>query len=118
MFNTEIFNELIARLRSDKGFSYAPQSFVRNPQTGYMVSLKGYETIFPSIEDITPEDIARYFALVTDHFCFIGGWVADDGKVYLDLSEWWIGRDEAIEEGIKNEQIAIWDCYRQVSITL
>jgi hypothetical protein len=50
-------------------------------------------------------------------FDFIGYWI-DKDTIYIDLSYHVLNRSQAIFEGIKNDQKAIWDCKNETSIFL
>jgi hypothetical protein len=47
----------------------------------------------------------------------MGAWV-DEGILYIDISNNFAKRSEAIREGYKNEQIAIYDVIAQESVYL
>lgn len=89
-----------------------------NPDNGYMVSAKGYESKsnynggFKNIQ----YDVASYIkenahilmAGVVDTNVFIGGWV-EEGELYLDISSKIDTEDEARNLALRNEQKAIFD---------
>lgn len=78
--------------------------------SGYMVSLKGYETRYESIDTLDTETISDYQSKAKAHECFIGLWHdSKDDSVYLDLSVRVELYEDARELGIKNKQISIYD---------
>jgi hypothetical protein len=88
--------------------------------SGYMVSKKGFEMKF------LPETEVRVAVIefIQTHgfeLCFeenfMGAWI-DEGILYMDISNNFEKRSEAIREGYKNEQLAIYDVVAQESVYL
>jgi hypothetical protein len=111
---------LFSELSLTGGFSYNATTGSFNPSTGYMVSLAGFEEQF-YFDDFENKDIKQYFVKHVKQLCkeesFLGGWV-DDNQVYLDVSINIEDLETAIYTGIMNDQLGIYDCANQRTITL
>jgi hypothetical protein len=111
---------LVHELALEGGFSYNITTGEHNPNDGYMVSIQGFEEQY-YYEDFESKDLKNFVAKNAIHFAagnrFIGGWV-DDKLVYLDVSVNIKNLEKAIYTGISNNQLAIYDCESNVSITL
>lgn len=82
---------------------------------GYMVGQHDDQGGLGSIHDlnsITPQDLAEHREAATakrgSGDFHQGGWV-NNGKVHLDVSKHVGDKDEAVAEGHKHHQLAIWD---------
>ena len=87
---------------------------------GYMVSKKGFEMKFQPEVDVTQavcQFIKEFGFELYEVENFIGAWI-DEGVLYLDVSNNFTKRSDAIREGYKNEQIAIFDVVNMDSIYL
>ena len=103
----------------DDGFSLSLWGEI--PQTGYMVSFKGFEEIFenPTILDVVDyvRENANYLYLLPH--AFVGGWMdAETGKYYLDISENVQDKEQALQLAAERKQLAIYDVANGVSIYL
>ncbi len=103
------WSELVEQAKSE-GFSVQLVSG-DVPTTGYMVALSGHEERVP-VEAFTLDRLIRYVkahfdALMEDNM-FLGAW-ANEGHVYLDVSERIADRELAVEVGKLRGQLAIWD---------
>lgn len=96
------------------------------PNKGFWVSLQGHEKIHHSLSDeLTIEDIeqaVRSFVIdkaevLSDHDNFLGGWI-DNGILYLDISVNISDKRKAIEFGIENNQRAIFDISKGITINI
>ena len=113
--NLAIFLENVAK---NGGCSYNPTTGVINPDKGYMVSVKGAEKIFEgNLQDSIGEYYADYFEKLNSGKYFLGAWV-NKGVTYLDLSVNVLNENEAIIQGILNQQKAIWNCGLRAEINL
>jgi hypothetical protein len=94
------------------GFSYNINNGDSNPETGYMVSQKGYEQVAPQGCDLVAYG-RNYFLLhaeqLADPTAYMGCWY-NAGQFVFDISHNIETMDNAIEMGMTNEQDAIWDC--------
>jgi len=87
---------------------------------GYMVSKKGFEMKFQPEVDVTQavcQFIKEFGFELYEVENFIGAWI-DEGVLYLDVSNNFTKRSDAIREGYKNEQLAIYDVIAQESLYL
>lgn len=92
-----------------------------NPNNGYMLAIKGHELQVP-IEKFNQKVLADYIKSKSDILIsgitndkFIGSWV-NDGIVYLDCSIKYLSATQAIQTGIENGELAIWDNELKCSI--
>lgn len=107
---------LLAHLRNAEtnhiGFSYNINNGDSNPETGYMVSRKGYEQTAPQGCDLVAFG-RNYFLLhaeqLADPTAYMGCWY-NGGQFVFDISDNIAMMDNAIELGMRNDQEAIWDC--------
>ena len=107
---------LLAHLRNAEtnhiGFSYNINNGDSNPETGYMVSRKGYEQTAPQGCDLVAFG-RNYFLLhaeqLADPTAYMGCWYTE-GRFVFDISDNLQLLDTAIELGMRNNQEAIWDC--------
>ena len=81
------------------------------PTSGYMVALPDRERVIPAsnLNDDSLRDYANTYRddLMGDNR-FLGGWV-NEGDVYLDVSEHMTDRGDALVEGLRRNQKAVWD---------
>ena len=88
--------------------------------SGFMVSLPATETQVP-VSGLDTEIFYRLCNLYEDwavyHQCNWGIWL-NDGKLYFDLSVNIPELDKALEVGVANQQLAIWDCANSQCISL
>ena len=104
---------MISNILTDKILDFAKNNkdgFTLNIRTmelvtaGYMVSYKETQNSFKDI------DIQRVISHALKHDCVVGGWFNEtDGKYYFDSSKVFDNLEDAIDFGIKNEQLAIFD---------
>lgn len=76
------------------------------PSTGYFVSVPDRTLTVPAT--VITQDILEAYAETVPAGLLLGGWV-NKGLVYLDATEHFADREEAIAEGIDRNQLAIWD---------
>lgn len=91
-----------------------------NQKTGYMVSLANHETTFTINTDINIiiNKVQEYQKLIKQkQHHFIGLWV-DDNTIYLDISKHFQDKQNAVNFGIDNDQLAIYDLKNDKSIYL
>jgi hypothetical protein len=102
---------LLVRIKASGGFTYQPVD-ATSPRTGFAVaSFRGAERVF-DLDRLTVEDVYDYITEHVDKFedrrIHIGAWV-DGGKVYLDLSTVVADKAEAVQLGIRHDQLAVFD---------
>jgi len=49
---------------------------------------------------------------------FLGGWISPDGEVVIEVSQWIMDEDTAIQTGKRDKQISIWDIANKKEIKL
>ena len=111
---------LLKEINDNNGVSYNITTGDYNPMDGYMVSLPGYEVIFPK-EDIGEQLIKDYvnenIEALTNENTYFGIWAGKD-LIYFDVSIKVDDIYEACYAGIVNEQLAIFDNVNMVAIHL
>lgn len=103
------------------GFSHNPLTGA-SPTDGFIVGLHtkngGVGHAIPE-DKVRPEHLAAHRAAAAHHWhdpdMYQGGWL-QGGHAHLDTSRNIQDRDEAIREGQRNDQIAIWDVKNQQEI--
>jgi hypothetical protein len=118
-----VFNSIMAT----RGATYNVNTSELNPSTGYMVAQKGFEKVVEldgelglnqfqyEVRNYWTKDVWDQLYNRTD--IYMGFWV-NQGKLYIDLVERIENRETAIAEGLRNNQIAIWDAFLQKNIHL
>ena len=99
------------------GATISPTGELQSLQTGFMVSLSGYEKIYKDIKFIDLKMIKSYLRIAKSKNAFVGFWVSDK-KIYIDLSINVIEKCEALELAKQNNQLAIFDCLNLKEIRL
>lgn len=119
-------NDLYRSFQSTGGGSYNPTNGNMNPETGYMVSIPGFERIVkkPSNGNVFRSQFTNYFhsegidsTLKADPNLYVGVWT-HNGNMYLDVSEHFDDFSEAYSHGIRRNQIAIYDCENKQDIKI
>ena len=101
------------------GFTIDSEYQKINKKDGYMVSLLGYETQL-SIKNIDKIDgiIEKYKKIIGNKKnMYIGAWL-DNDIIYIDISKHIEKKYNAIQYGIKNRQLAIYDIKNDTCIDL
>lgn len=117
-----VFNSI----QENGGATYNMNTSELNPSTGYIVALVGFEKViekipqtFANFQDVLLPYLDRkvWDAIGGREDIYLGFWI-NDGKLYLDLVERIEDRFDAIKEGWKRGQIAIWDAKTKEEITV
>jgi hypothetical protein len=96
------------------GFSFNPAS-KSSPKSGYMIARTGATTMVGDANNL--EEAARALKTHLDQNVdkylrepnlYIGGWVKD-GKLWIEPSDNWSNKAQAVRLGKMRDQIAIWD---------
>jgi hypothetical protein len=96
----------------EAGFSYQSETEDLNPATGFMSS--EYEDLNEAIPigEFNDRRLIKYAIknkeYFRDHNLYLGGWVSG-GDVYLDVSQRFTGKVEALQSAIDNFQLGIFD---------
>lgn len=102
--------------RGTEGFSVQPQTG-KAPDSGYMVAMRDRTHTYPAeiMQDHHRLGRAIHQVLHTERDAFegdksahLGGWV-HGGKLWVEPSHNIADRDQAVDEGRRRNQIAIWD---------
>jgi hypothetical protein len=112
-------NEFVAAIIENGGATYN-LAMGDTAHSGYMVSKKGFEMKFQPEVDVTQavcQFIKEFGFELYEVENFMGAWI-DEGVLYLDISNNFAKRSDAIREGYKNEQLAIFDVVAQESLYL
>ena len=88
---------------------------------GFFVSIEGGSSVIPFL-GFTPDSLQNAINGLNPYLLrgrFIGVWLDKlSQKIYIDISEWVRDREEAIQKGMLNNQIAIWDIEKGQEIYL
>lgn len=84
--------------------------------SGYMVSLAGSELKIKP-KKLTKKIIKKYLIKAKMAGAYVGFW-RNDGFIYVDLSVNIKNKMQAIQAGLKNNQLAIYDVKKDCSIFL
>ncbi len=105
-----------------EGFSYNIYNGECNPQTGYMVALRGFQRVVKDNEPIIitgREYVKERSESLVNEEAFIGCWVDKaNNRIVFDISKHVHDLTEAIQLAEQNSQEAIWDCKNEVEIYL
>lgn len=110
-------------IKNTGGASYNFSTGILNPDTGWMVGTAHNERQIPM-----PENLHNFGSAVNDYLrslsyndrlhidvlmenesLYLGFWF-HEGKLFIDISEWYQWFSEAIVVAQNNDQIAMWDC--------
>lgn len=106
--------DVFQSIKRTNGATYSLSTGQLNPLIGYMVALPGWESIEVPPDNLIDfnELVDRYIsgkeAILNQRNRFIGFWLKDD-KLYIDVSELFLNKQDAINAGIARNQQAIWD---------
>lgn len=127
MIKRKVCQVLAGKLASDGGFSFPiyphKDGFEdRIANTGFIVSLKGFEWRVDT-SGLCQDQIAELIRFYgrTNHATLwaphrlLGAWL-DDGKLYLDVSEWFRDEHAALEACERRGQLAYFDCNRKCTV--
>lgn len=113
-------SSFLSTVLENGGASYNITTGDTVPNTGYMVSIDGYETRYDCFT-ITDNEVRNYIVtyneILSDGETFLGGWLdALADEVCLDVSIHIADLEEAVEYARNNNQIAIYDCKNEKDI--
>lgn len=98
------------------GATVAADGSIALLNSGFMVSLAGYEKK-STIKNLSLKVINQYLKQAECLGGFAGFWV-DDDILYIDISKNIINKQQAIAEGLKNKQKAIYNIKENQSLYL
>lgn len=110
MFSLPRATELCARALANGGFTFRVADAVY-PAEGYAVAIPGHERLY---KQLTPGIIQDYMAEHAESFTHaghcLGAWFnPESGTWYLDVSIVFPYYSQALAEGRRNQQIAVYD---------
>ena len=88
-----------------------------NYNNGFMVSLLGYEKTYTEEQKEEIKQTISEYQKILKNNQFIGIW-KHEGIVYIDISKLYKKKQDAITNGIKNKQLAIYDLKNKKDILL
>lgn len=115
--NAKRLKELKDYIVENDGLTLSNDGKIANLNSGYMVSLEGYEKVYQDIKFIDLKMVKSYLKKAKEKNAFVGFWVSDK-KIYIDLSINVNERGEALELAKQNNQLAIFDCLNLKEIRL
>ena len=115
-------SSFLSTVLTDGGASYNIVTGDTAPDTGYMVSIDGYETRYDCFT-ITSKEVRNYVVtyidILSDGETFLGGWLdALADEVCLDVSMHIPDLQDAIKFAKEGNQLAIYDCKNKKDIRL
>jgi hypothetical protein len=112
--------EFIKATEENNGATYNLKTGELNPTKGYFVGLKDkgrqVKYHYPFNEVVQDFVLKNSFDLSNEN-TFVGSWI-EDGELYLDVVKMFEDKEDGINAGIENEQIAIYDASTNEVITL
>lgn len=113
----ENIKTIIEEIKENSGGTYNKELKSINVKSGYMVSLQGYEVKSRTDEE-TEQAIIKNMEIIKGlDNAYLGTWI-DEGIVYIDISVLVENKEDALELGKINNQIAIYDIQNNESIYL
>lgn len=116
-----LFN-FIKQTINNGGSSYNPEYGIQ-PERGYMVSIKdAIKVKFDNKEEIVQDAVLKaltsYGSLLVDSDNYLGSWISDDDYLCIDIAKNVQDIKSAIELGMLNDQLAIYDLNNERDIKL
>lgn len=116
-----IFNFIIQTINKG-GASYNPE-FGTVPESGYMVSIRdvikvSFDNKEETVQDAVWEALKQSGDLLAHPDNFLGSWVSDDDYLYIDVARNLQDIRPAIELGMIDDQLAIYDIGKDREIKL
>ena len=102
--------------KAAQGFSYHPASgkFLSAGIEGFAVGAGSKEKRLLTGKALQPEQIEKFLTDHADYFeknpnALLGGWTDDAGTTYIEPSELFTSRKEALKAGVQRGEKAVWD---------
>ena len=113
----ENIKTIIEEIKKNNGGTYNKNLKSINASKGFMVSLQGYEVKCKTDEEIE-QAITKNMEIVRGlDNAYLGAWI-DDNITYIDISVLVENKEDALEMGKINNQLAIYDIQNNESIYL
>ena len=113
----ENIKTIIREIKENNGGTYNKEYKTINAKKGFMVSLQGYERKCKT-EQETEKAIKENMEIVRGlDSAYLGAWI-DEGITYIDISVLVENKEDAMQLGKINNQLAIYDIQNNESIYL
>ena len=113
----ENIKKIIEEIKENNGGTYNKNLKSISANRGFMVSLQGYEVKCKTDEEIE-QAITKNMEIVKGlNSAYLGAWI-DEGITYIDISVLVENKEDALEMGKINNQLAIYDLQSNASIYL
>lgn len=113
----ENIKTIIEEIKENGGGTYNKEYKTIDAKQGYMVSLQGYEKKCRTDEE-TEKAITENMEIIQGlDGAYLGAWI-DEGIIYIDISILVENKEDALELGKVNNQLAIYDLQSNESIYL
>jgi len=106
MLNLKQFRQVKEHLKLYGGATLKSNGTITALKSGYMVSRAGYEK---TMKKLSYFKLVKHLRTAQRLGAYAGLW-EDNGLIYLDISDNIALRERAILEGLKNNQLSIYDC--------
>ena len=104
--NRKQLKQLKKHIEKSGGATLDAHGVIMAFKTGYCVSIEGYEK---SVKKLTKRIVNKYLKIAGARGMYAGVWL-ENGLFCFDISDNIATREQAIYEGVKNKQRAIYDC--------
>lgn len=113
----ENIKNIIENIKENGGGTYNKDLKSINAKRGYMVSLQGYERKCKTEEEIKKAIKENMEIIKGLDSAYLGAWI-DEGIIYIDVSILVENKEDALELGKVNNQLAVYDLKSNESIYL
>ena len=113
----ENIKKIIEEIKENNGGTYNKEYKTINAKQGYMVSLQGYERKCRTEEETEKAIMENMETVRGLDNAYLGAWI-DEGITYIDISVLVENKEDALELGKINNQLAIYDIENNGSIYL
>ena len=113
----ENIKKIIEEIKENNGGTYNKEYKTIDAKQGYMVSLQGYEKKCKTEQEIEKAINENMEIIKELDNAFLGAWI-DEGITYIDISVLVENKEDAMEMGKINNQLAIYDIQNNESIYL
>jgi len=113
----DMLKEFIKETKKNNGATYNLITGELNPQKGYFVGVEGKKYDLKNIGLDIQNFVTENSIKLSDKQKFVGSWI-EKGALYLDIVLMFEDLEEAVNEGLKNKEIAIYDANNKKTIEL
>lgn len=113
----ENIKKIIEEIKENNGGTYNKEYKTINAKKGFMVSLQGYEKKCKTEQEIEKAITENMEIVKGLDNAYLGAWI-DEDIIYIDISVLVENKDDALELGKVNNQLAIYDIENNESIYL